>query len=60
MKSGELDEQLGRGLIAMVGFRNLAVHNYQEIDMAILHGILAERLDDLRTFARQLLQQALA
>jgi uncharacterized protein YutE (UPF0331/DUF86 family) len=43
----------------MIGFRNVAVHNYQELDMAILRGILAERLVDLRTFAALLIKNAL-
>lgn len=59
MKAQQLDAELGRRLIAMVGFRNIAVHAYQDIDIGILRDILAERLGDLRAFARLLLQQAL-
>lgn len=59
VKSGRLDAGLGGKLIAMVGFRNIVVHNYQELDLDILHGILAERLVDLRTFASLLLKEAL-
>ena len=59
VKTGRLDDELGRRLVAMVGFRNVVVHNYQELDIDILHDILAERLGDLRAFARLLLQQAL-
>jgi uncharacterized protein YutE (UPF0331/DUF86 family) len=43
VKTGRLDESLGRSLMAMVGFRNIAVHNYQEIDIDILRSILAAR-----------------
>ena len=59
VKSGILDVDLGRKLVAMVGFRNVAVHNYRELDIDILRGILAERRGDLRAFAHLLLQQAL-
>jgi len=59
VKTGLLDDELGRRLVAMVGFRNVVVHNYQELDIDILRDILAERLGDLRAFARLLLQQAL-
>jgi len=59
IRTGRIDEVLGRRLMAMVGFRNIAVHNYQEIDIDILRGILAERRDDLATFAGYLLKQAL-
>lgn len=59
VKSGKLDVDLGRKLVAMVGFRNVAVHNYRELDIDILRGILVDRRHDLRAFARLLLQQAL-
>lgn len=59
ISAGRIDEQLGRRLMAMVGFRNIAVHNYQEIDIDILRGILAERRVDLATFAGYLLKLAL-
>lgn len=59
MKTGQLDAELGRRLIAMVGFRNIAVHAYQDIDIAILRHILVEGVGDLATFARQLLTAAL-
>lgn len=60
MKAGRLDAELGRRLIAMVGFRNIAVHAYQDIDIAILRHILVEGVKDLAAFSRQLLQEALA
>jgi uncharacterized protein YutE (UPF0331/DUF86 family) len=59
VSAGILDAELGRKLVAMVGFRNIAVHNYREIDLDILRGILAERLDDLRVFSALLLRRAL-
>lgn len=36
---------------AMVGFRNLAVHQYQELDLAIVESILRKDLDELLAFA---------
>ena len=35
-----------------VGFRNIAVHNYQEIDWEIVFNICHHKLDDFRTFAQ--------
>ena len=54
-----LDQQLGKHLEAMVGFRNIAVHNYIEIDMAVVRNILNERLVDMKTFAQLLIKQSL-
>ncbi len=43
--------ELSKRLQAMVGFRNIAVHDYQRIDREILKSILKNHLDDLREFA---------
>jgi len=49
---GVLDETLARRLKKAVGFRNLAIHNYGEIDWNIVYAIVTRRLDDFRDFAR--------
>ncbi len=33
---------------AMVGFRNIAVHNYQKLSLDIVRTILDEKLSDFR------------
>ena len=40
---------------AMVGFRNIAIHNYQTLDQEILKAILQERLPDLEDFSTAIL-----
>ena len=50
---------LGKSLEGMVGFRNIAVHNYREIDLDIVRHIIAERLDDLLAFARLMIGHAM-
>jgi uncharacterized protein YutE (UPF0331/DUF86 family) len=40
---------------AMVGFRNIAVHNYQKLDIDILRSILQNNLADLEDFYRVIL-----
>src|SRR5213594_763746 len=35
-----------------VGFRNIAIHNYEAIDWAIVHSIAVTRLGDFSEFAR--------
>lgn len=59
VKANLLDPQLGKHLEAMVGFRNIAVHNYTEINMDIVRSILNERLVDIQKFARFLIKQSL-
>lgn len=37
---------------SMAGFRNVIVHGYLDIDPAVVHRVLNERLDDFAEFAR--------
>ncbi len=53
-RAGILAPELAEALRKMVGFRNIAVHAYQEIRSEVLRDILEHRLDDLRAFARLL------
>ena len=41
---------------AMVGFRNLAVHNYQAIQLPVLQSVLEERLEDFDQFMSELVE----
>lgn len=50
-----IDEELNRRLKAMVGFRNIAVHDYQKLDMGILQQVIDNHLDDLMAFSQKLL-----
>lgn len=50
-QQGVLDAGLAGRLRAMTGFRNIAVHNYQTLDAAILERIVADHLGDLEEFA---------
>jgi uncharacterized protein YutE (UPF0331/DUF86 family) len=50
--AGLLDLDLADRMKRSVGFRNIAVHNYQTIDWRIVHHICRERLGDFRAFAR--------
>ena len=59
VKANLLDPKLGKHLEAMVGFRNIAVHNYIEINMDIVRSILNERLFDIQIFAQFLIKQSL-
>lgn len=43
-----LADRLGK----MVGFRNIAVHQYHELDLAIVESVIGKDLDDLLAFAQ--------
>jgi uncharacterized protein YutE (UPF0331/DUF86 family) len=42
----------------MVGFRNVAVHDYQSLNLDIVKSIVVERLGDFAAFARRALELA--
>jgi len=52
---GVLAGDLADRLKGAVGFRNVAIHAYRDIDWRIVHTITHERLDDFRQFARHVL-----
>ena len=54
-QAGLIDRALGESLKRMVGFRNIAVHEYQELDLAKVRAIIEHRLDDLATFAKAMI-----
>ncbi|WP_295522283.1 HepT-like ribonuclease domain-containing protein [uncultured Pseudacidovorax sp.] len=43
----------------MVGFRNIAVHEYQSLDVAIVAAVIRHELDGLLRFAGLLLSRQL-
>lgn len=47
---------LGNRLERAVGFRNISVHEYQEVDWTRVYRIMTEDLEDFREFARAVLQ----
>lgn len=49
--AGLIDQRLADSMIQMVGFRNVLVHRYQDVDPQILREVLDHRLDDLLEFA---------
>lgn len=49
-EAGILPDPLGQNLERMVGFRNVAVHEYQKINLDIVTSIVRNHLSDLRKF----------
>lgn len=50
-RAGLIDEAMTAGLRAMVGFRNILVHQYHRLDLDIMVEVVERRLDDLLAFA---------
>ena len=51
-----LDPALADRLRKMVGFRNVAIHDYQRLNLEIVRRIVVDHLDEFLAFARVLLR----
>lgn len=54
-----IDDRLSEHLYAMAGFRNILVHGYQEVDLAVVRDILENHLGDLLDYVARI-RRALA
>ena len=52
-----INEETLKNMKSMIGFRNIAVHAYREVDDEILQEVIEKHLEDLTEFARQMLNQ---
>ncbi|KAA0955470.1 DUF86 domain-containing protein [Sporosarcina sp. ANT_H38] len=55
-EDGIIGASLAKTLMNMVGFRNIAVHDYQAIQLDILQAILDNHLSDFTAFTKILLR----
>lgn len=53
---GLISEDMCNKMKGMIGFRNIAIHEYKEIDEEILQDIIENHLEDLQEFAREMLK----
>ncbi len=49
-----IETQLKDNLVAMVGSRNIAVHNYQDVNLKIIERIIERHLKDLLEFKTEI------
>lgn len=50
-----ISKEISQNMQGMIGFRNIAIHEYQELNLDILKNILDSHLSDLTEFARTIL-----
>lgn len=56
--NGCISSDLAQRMKRAVGFRNIAVHNYEAINWHVVHAIATQRLDDFREFAKAVARDA--
>ena len=49
-RAGKVPAELARTLRDMAGFRNVIVHGYQDVDLAVVEDVLKNHLQDLLDF----------
>ena len=49
--SGIIPADLATRMQRMVGFRNVAVHEYTRLNLDVVHAIITKQLEDFRTFS---------
>ena len=54
--AGIIDEALKSRLQSMVGFRNVAVHDYRKLNLDVVRKIVEDHLGDFRTFCEVILK----
>lgn len=59
-KQQVIPAQLSQNLQKMVGFRNVLVHEYQDLDLALMEDVIQNRLDDLIDYTNQIMNYAQA
>ena len=55
-QKGLLSSEINQRMQAMVGFRNIATHDYQKLNLAIVRAIVEKHLDDFLSFSKTLLK----
>jgi uncharacterized protein YutE (UPF0331/DUF86 family) len=56
LEAGLLDEAQANVWRRVIGFRNVVVHEYLDVDRRLVHDVLQHRLGDLRDLMRALLR----
>ena len=55
-REGLLDEEFTKNMQSMVGFRNIAVHDYREISKDILKKVITDHLGDFKKYYDQMIK----
>ena len=58
-RAGWIEPELSRRMQAMVGFRNVAVHDYQKLSLEVVKSILESHLSDFRAFSSTIINRAI-
>lgn len=49
-----IDEKIYKKIKSMIGFRNIAVHNYQQLNLQVVQMVIEKNLEDFKDFIYQI------
>lgn len=55
-ESGVITKETNESMCAMVGFRNISVHDYQSLNLDIVVSVVTKNLIDFETFAEEIVR----
>ena len=59
LEHGYIDKEVFKSMKGMVGFRNVAVHQYQSIDYTIVEVVVKKHLDDFKKYTKSIIEKIL-
>ena len=54
-ENGLISDDMCAKMKGMIGFRNIAIHEFKEIDEGILKDVIENHLDDIKEFVREMI-----
>ncbi len=54
-KSGLISDEMCNNMKGMVGFRNIAIHEYKQLDEEIVRDVIENHLGDIKEFVRAII-----
>lgn len=52
-----IEEKMAEKLKAMVGFRNIAVHEYQNLNLKIVEAIIENEIEEVKIFSQKMIKK---
>ena len=59
LENGYIHEETFKSMKGMVGFRNIAVHQYQSIDYTIVEVVIKKHLGDFRKYTKSIIEKVI-
>lgn len=52
-----IEEEMAEKLKAIVGFRNIAVHEYQKLNLKIVEAVIEKEIEEVKSFSQKMIKK---